>query len=49
MLGHGNGTKHLERTQEFVELVLARTDNEQLLSRTDKGKTVFIDRLKAAD
>jgi len=43
------GTKHKERTQEFIKRLLAKTGHQHLQSETDKGKNVFIDRLKAAD
>jgi prophage maintenance system killer protein len=42
-------TKHNERTQEFIDRLLAKTGHEELQSTPDKGKSVFIDRLKAAD
>lgn len=39
--------KHLVRSQEFIDLLLERTGFTHLEDVRDKGKSVFIDRLKA--
>lgn len=41
--------RHQQRTREFIEVVLKRTQMEHLKHQQDKGKSVFIDRLQAAD
>lgn len=41
--------EHMNRSEEFVKLLLERTESEHLKETQDEGKGVFIDRLKASD
>ncbi|MFC5279388.1 hypothetical protein ACFPM1_11575 [Halorubrum rubrum] len=40
--------RHLERSRDFIDLLLERTGHSHLAEMDDKGKQVFIDRLKAS-